>query len=288
MRLRHKRANIYMMNKDIEPINLRDRLYDGETVIGTWLSSCSPIIAEIMATCGFDFVCVDAEHSAVDLAATQQIFQAIRSGSRRSAALVRVPGVDYANVKRYLDAGADGIVAPLVRAEADVRLLIEACKYPPAGSRGVGFCRANDYGLHLGEEFEQANNVTIVAVQIEHIDAVRNIDEILAVPGIDVAFIGPYDLSASMGIAAKFDHPDYNAALTSVLDACQRHQVVAGIHSVPPDPTEALLRLSEGYRFLAYSLDIAMVAAGCSTGLQSLRTSAVQHDQSSIVVHSKE
>ncbi len=257
---------------DVKPkLSLRQRLRTGETVIGSWINSGSPIIAELMAACGFDFLCVDVEHSAVDLPEVQQIFQAIRSGRPECAAMVRLHGVDYAFVKRYLDAGACGVVAPLVRTREEAALLVEAAKYPPEGLRSVGFCRANTYGLRLADEYARANNETLVVVQIEHIEAVRNIDAILSVAGIDAAFIGPYDLTASMGISADFDHPDYLGARDAILNACQRHNVTPGIHVVSPDPAEVKARVDEGFHFIAYSLDITMIATACTEGLASLR-----------------
>ena len=108
-------------------------------------------------------------------------------------------------------------------------------------------------------------------VQIEHIEAVRNIEAILSVPGIDAAFIGPYDLTASMGVTGQFDHPDYLAARDAILGACQRHNVTPGIHIVPPIPAQAKARMAEGYRLLAYSLDITMLTTACTEGLAALR-----------------
>ncbi len=259
------------MNKSKSIPSLRQRLRRGETVIGSWINSGSPIIAELMAACGFDFLCVDVEHSAVDLPQTQQLFQAIRSGHPDCAAMVRLHGVDYALVKRYLDAGASGVVAPLVRTREEAMLLVEATKYPPQGLRGVGFCRANAYGMRLADECARANDEILLVVQIEHIEAVRNIDAILSVPGIDSAFIGPYDLTASMGITGQFDHPDYLAARDTILKACQSHNITPGIHVVPPVPEQAKARIAEGYRFLAYSLDITMLATACTEGLAALR-----------------
>jgi 2-dehydro-3-deoxyglucarate aldolase len=250
--------------------NLRQRLRDGGTVVGSWINSGSPMVAELMAGCGFDFLCVDVEHSAVDLPQVQQLFQAIRSGHPRCAALVRLHGVDYAFAKRYLDAGAAGLIAPLVRTRDDALLLVQAAKYPPQGLRGVGFCRANDYGLHVTEECARANEEILVVVQIEHIDAVRNIDAIVSVPGIDAAFIGPYDLTASMGVTGQFEHPDYLAARAEILAACGRHRIAPGIHAVAPDISQAQARLKEGYRLLAYSLDITMLTAACTAGVAAL------------------
>lgn len=250
---------------------LRSRLLAGETLIGSWINSGSPIVAELMAAVGFDFLCVDVEHSAVDLPQTQSLFQAVKSGSPTCETMVRLHGIDYPFVKRYLDAGARGVVAPLVRTKKEAELLVEAVKYPPVGNRGVGFCRANHYGLHLQEEFDRANDANLIAAQIEHIDAVNNIDEILSVEGIDAVFIGPYDLTASMGITAQFDHPDYIAARGAILAACQRHNVAPGIHVVPTDPAQVIDRAREGYRLIAYSLDITMILTSCREGLNSIR-----------------
>lgn len=265
------------MDSSLAQPNLLRRLRAGESILGSWLNSGSPMLAELMASCGFDFLCVDAEHSAVDLSETQRLFQAIRSGNTACAALVRLHGVDFALVKRYLDAGADGVIAPLVRTAAEARQLVQACKYPPVGLRGVGFCRANGYGLRVEEEFRRANEEVLVAVQIEHIDAVEAIDEILSVPGIDAAFIGPYDLTASMGIPAQFSHAKYLATRAKILSACARHRIVPGIHAVQPDPEAAERLLKEGYRFLAYSLDVTMVSTLSQRGLAYLRSTAGGH-----------
>ena len=276
----HQRRLTYLESKDgvkwyrPELPFVRRRLLAGETVIGSWINSGSPIVAEMMAICGFDFLCVDVEHSAVDLPQAQQLLQAIKSGRAGCAAVVRLHGIDYAFAKRYLDAGAAGVVAPLVRTREEAELLVQPVRYPPQGMRGVGYCRANAYGLRVADEFARANDDILLAVQIEHIDAVRNIDAILQVPGVDVAFIGPYDLSASMGIAADFEHPDYLAARAAILAACQRHSVVPGIHVVPPAPAEVRLRIAEGYRFIGYSLDLTMLATASAAGLAALLPAA--------------
>ena len=149
--------------------------------------------------------------------------------------------------------------------------VVEAVKYPPLGNRGVGFCRANQYGLNLQKEFDRANDCNLVAVQIEHIDAVNNIDEILSVEGVDAVFIGPYDLTASMGITAQFEHPEYIAARDKILNACTRHNIVPGIHVVAPDPAQVLARKAEGYRFIAFSLDITMLTTVCSQSLAAMK-----------------
>jgi len=258
---------------------LKLKLREGRAVIGSWINSGSPIIAELMAAAGFDFLTVDEEHSAVDLVQAQGLFQAIKSGNHRCTPLVRLAGNSYAQTKRYLDAGAAGVIAPFINTAEDARELIRAVKYPPDGMRGVGFCRANGYGARLKESVAAANADTFVCVQIEHADAVANIDAILAVPGIDSVMVGPYDLSASMGITAQFDHPEMTKAIETVVVACKRHGVCAGIHVVQPDAGEALKRYSDGYRFLAYSLDITMLMNCCRTGLDSIRSQLTRFEE---------
>lgn len=240
-------------------MHFRNRLKSGEPLLGTWINSGSPINAEIAAQAGFDFVVVDVEHSPVDLERTHSLFQAIRSGNPDSVPMVRAHGVDYSHLKRYLDLGAGGIIAPFVNSVEDAEQLVRTCKYPPMGDRGVGFCRANDYGSDLSNYVASANDDIVLTVQIEHIKGVEAIDDILAVEGIDAAFIGPYDLSASMGITAQFDHPDYIAAKERVLQACQRHGTACGLHVVDPDPRQVRDAIKNGYSLIAYSLDITIL-----------------------------
>lgn len=256
---------------DSNNMNIKQRLKNKDIVAGSWLNTGSPVVAELMAQCGFDYICVDVEHSAVDLPQTQQLFQAIRSGNQHCAPFVRLHGVDYPFVKRYLDAGAMGVIAPLVVCKEEVETLIRATKYPPLGQRGVGFCRANNYGMNLSQSLKTADDEITLVVQIEHIDAVKNIDEILSVDGVDAAFIGPYDLSASMGIPAQFDHPDYLQAIRNIQQACERHGVASGIHVVKPDTSEVDQRIREGYRLIAYSLDITLLTTYFQQGVDAIK-----------------
>ncbi len=239
--------------------------------MGSWISSGSPVVAELMAQCDFDFLALDLEHGPIDIAQVHALFQAMRSGNPDCAPLVRLAGHDYANTKRFLDAGARGVIAPLINSAEEAREVVSAAKYPPLGRRGVGFCRANAYGETLEESVRSANEEILVCVQIEHVEAIRNIDQILAVDGVEAAFVGPYDLSASMGITGQFERREMREAMDRVLYACDDHDVVPGIHVVQPDVEEALTRFHEGYRMIAYSLDITMLARACRSGLSDLR-----------------
>ncbi|MEW4563922.1 aldolase/citrate lyase family protein [Bremerella sp. JC770] len=254
------------------PNNILDRLRSGQTVIGSWIHLNSPMAAEAMAQAGFDFLTIDLEHAPIDLADTFALFQAIRSGSPKCSPLVRLAGNSYHETKRFLDAGASGVIVPLVRTADEAIEIVRACKYPPQGERGLGFCRDNRYGRDVETNFHSANDQKMVCVQIEHIEAVDNIDDILSVDGVDAAFIGPYDLSASMGIPGQFDHLDYQAATKRILQACQNHQVAPGVHVVPPNVELVRQKESEGYRLIAYSLDITLLLTETDRAILRLKT----------------
>lgn len=252
--------------------NFHEILQRNDYIIGSWLSTGSPVVAELMAACGFDFLTVDVEHSAVDLSQVQVLFQAIQAGNPNCIPLVRLPGHDYATTKRFLDAGALGVIAPLINTVEQAIEVVNAVKYPSQGHRGVGFCRANMYGINLNEATASANDQTIICVQIEHIDGVKNIDKILSVPEIDAVFVGPYDLSASMGRIGQFNHPEVRETLQYIIDKCTAHGVIPGIHVVQPDVKDVAERYKQGYRLMAYSLDITMLAHACQSGMKDIRS----------------
>lgn len=242
-----------------------------DLLIGSWINTSSPIVAEIMSASGFDFLVVDAEHSAVDVPQAQSIFQAIKAGDPSCVPMVRLPENSYAETKRYLDAGAMGVIAPLINSEREARELVRSAKYPPLGERSVGYGRSHGYGFSFDEYMHTANQKTFVCIQIEHIHGVENIDEIFSVKGIDAAFIGPYDLTASMGITAQFKNPDYLAARDNILKKCKEYGVIAGIHVVQPKPEEVIERIREGFKMIAYSLDITMIGTACRLGLDKIK-----------------
>lgn len=229
-------------------------------LLGSWLSSCSPVIAELMAMTGYDFVTIDVEHSPVDIEATFNLLQAIKSGNNDCKSIVRVSGNSYSEIKRYVDAGADGIICPLITTREEAERLVEAVKYYPLGKRGVGYCRSNNYGMNLHESLQSANAHTFVCVQIEHIDGINNLEEILTVKGIDATLIGPYDLSASMGLAGELNHPKMEEAIRYNLETSLKAGVMPGIHEVSTDVERVNLRIEQGYRFIAYSVDLKMVS----------------------------
>jgi len=240
-------------------------------LLGSWINTASPIVAEIMSASGFDFLVIDAEHSAVDVPQSISIFQAIKAGNINCKPFVRLAGNQYSETKRYLDAGAVGVIAPLINTAEEAQELIRSVKYPPIGERGVGYGRSHGYGFDFENYMEKANDETFVCVQIEHIKAVNNLDAIFSTKGINAAFIGPYDLSASMGITAQFDHPDYINAVDTILNKCIEHGIIPGIHVVKPDPDEVKQKIEKGFKMIAYSLDITMIGASCREGLAEIK-----------------
>jgi 2-dehydro-3-deoxyglucarate aldolase len=252
--------------KDIKEIILKNGY-----VIGSWINTASPIVAEIMAQCGLDFVVVDAEHSTADIEKALSLFQAINAGNTECIPMVRVPGNIYSETKRFLDAGAEGVIAPLINNKKDAEELVRSTKYPPLGLRGVGYGRSSGYGFNFDNYMKRAND-NFTCVQIEHIDGVDNIDEIFSVDGVDAAFIGPYDLTASMGITAQFEHPKYIEAYNKTLLKCKEYNIIAGIHVVQPNPDEVVKMVKKGFQLIAYTLDITLIGHYYKQGLTEIRS----------------
>jgi 2-dehydro-3-deoxyglucarate aldolase len=194
---------------------LRSDILAGRAVTGSWLQIPSPVSAGLMARQGFRFLTLDAEHALFVLGNLQTCIAAIHAGS--SQAFVRVPALEEPWIRRSLDAGAVGIICPMIRNAAQAAELVRFARYAPRGGRGFGFCQANAYGLDFTEYVAAADAATTVIAQIEHIDAVHDIDKILQVPGIDAVLIGPYDLAGSLGLPGQTGHEKVLAAIDTVL-----------------------------------------------------------------------
>ena len=209
-------------------------------------------IAEIMGNAGYDWVTVDMEHGSVSVHQLPNLFRAIELGN--TLPLARIAQAHPKDCKQALDAGAGGIIAPMIESANQLEFIRDACRWPPAGKRGVGFSRANLFGKHFDEYRQEAQSPLLVS-QIENISAVNNLEEILQVDGLDAIIVGPYDLSASMGITAKFDNEDFVTIMDRIINLCNQYKVPCGDHVVQPDPNLLEKRIHQGYRFLAYSTD---------------------------------
>jgi 2-keto-3-deoxy-L-rhamnonate aldolase RhmA len=239
-------------------ISLKKKLVNHELTIGSWISFGYTPTCEIMTKAGFDWLVIDMEHTAIDVWQAHQLIQVIDLAG--CVPLVRVGSNDPLLIKRAMDAGAQGVVVPMVNTREDAMRAVSAVKYPPEGTRGVGLARAQTYGMGF-EAYRQWNHdQSVVIVQIEHIEGVKNIDDILSVNGVDGFIIGPYDLSGSLGVPGEFSHPSMLAALEKVSLAIQKNTKVAGYHIVHSDHDSLLEKMAQGYKFIAYGDDMVFFA----------------------------
>jgi 2-keto-3-deoxy-L-rhamnonate aldolase RhmA len=235
---------------------IKDKIRDGQISIGSWMSMAHPSIAEILAMAGYDWVVIETEHTAIDISEVLRMVIAIEQ--RGSIPLVRLAWNDPIQAKAVLDSGAAGVLVPSINTKEEAELAVKMTKYPPIGFRGVGLARAQGYGVNFDDYIKNANSDGLLIVQIEHKDAVKNIEEILSVEGIDGTFIGPYDLSMSLGVPGQLSHPSVLDAQKKVLEATLAHGLIAGIHLVHPDTAakECEQAIAKGYRFIALGTDI--------------------------------
>ena len=241
-------------------------MQSNELVLGSWITVGQPAIAEIMAKAGYDWLVIDLEHSVITIEQAGDLIRIIDLCG--VAPLVRLTSNDPNQIKRVMDAGAHGIVVPMVNSVEDARNAVAATRYAPEGNRGVGLARAQGYGAKFSEYLSWQTDGPVVIVQIEHCDALKHLEAILTVSGVDGFIIGPYDLSCSMGMPGQFENPDFISALDRILATGHRLGVPAGIHIVEPDCQLLSDSIQKGYRFIAYSVDIRVLDVGMRQGMQ--------------------
>lgn len=247
-------------------LSLRKRLHQGNLALGTILSLNSPDVAEILSHLGFDWLFIDAEHSTLDPHDLKALFQAVGDSL---PCVVRIPALDEIAVKKTLDAGAAGLLVPQVQDAGQVEQLVRWGRYHPAGARGLGFGRAQGYGLNVGAYLETANEDVLLSVQAERIEAVRNIESIVQVPGLDAVLVGPYDLSASMGLPGQVDHPDVQAAIQQVARACFAAGMPVGIFGMTAGAVRPYIE--QGFQFIVCGVDTVLLGNAARQLLQELR-----------------
>lgn len=245
------------MHRSQEP-PLKTRIARGDLTVGSWLSFGFTPVTEMMASAGFDWLVVDMEHTAIDSADAMAMIQVLDLAG--CAPLVRVGANDPLLIKRALDAGAHGVVVPMVNTVADAKRAAAAAYYSPRGQRGAGLSRAQQYGLGFAEYKARADEETVLIVQIEHVEAVKNLREIMAVDGVDAFIVGPYDLSGSLGRPGDWEHATVRKALEEVRTIASSGGVVGGFHVVHSDRKELEQRIAQGYRFVAYGDDMVFLA----------------------------
>jgi len=209
-----------------------------------------------MGESGYDWVAVDMEHGTISVHQLPDLFRALELGN--TLPLARLAQGHPKDCKQALDAGAGGVIVPMVESAEQLVQVRDACRWPPAGTRGVAFSRANMFGKYFDEYTVEAQQPLLVAM-IEQVEAVDELDAILAVDGLDAIMIGPYDLSASMGMTAQFDHPDFQVIIERILTMTNKANIAAGLHVVMPSENDLLERVRGGYRFLAFSIDAVML-----------------------------
>ncbi|WP_153798943.1 HpcH/HpaI aldolase family protein [Foetidibacter luteolus] len=232
---------------------LKQKLKNRENTTGSWITIGHQAIIDIMAEAGFEWLTIDIEHTPIDYNEIQVLIGFIQS--RGMAALVRVSKNEEVVIKRVLDAGADGVIVPMVCSAEDAKQAVEYAKYPPIGKRGVGLNRAQRYGFGFEQYKEWVKENLVVIAQIEHIKGVENIQEIIATEGIDGIIIGPYDLSGSLGIPGQYNEPVVVEALQRVEKACLENKFSMGYHVIEPDADLVKQKNEAGYNFIAFSTD---------------------------------
>ncbi len=239
--------------------NLKKRLKQGETLNGCWINLGSALTAEIVGQSGFDWVLIDLEHGAgVEKDVLAQL-QALESTT--TAPIVRVESAEPARISRVLDMGAEGVMCPKVDNAAEAKKVINGLHYPPFGNRGVAkMVRTTQFGLNFNTYYEEAQDNILGIVQIETLEALEHLDEIAAVDGVDILFIGPADLSMAMGIFGQFDHPTFIEALKKIIEAAQKANKAIGILIFNPNDYDTYHNM--GIRFIACGSDATFVAEG--------------------------
>ena len=250
-------------------MNLKQKLTNRELTVGSWITIGSTVVAEIMASSGFDWLTIDMEHSAITLDIAQEMIRTIELCG--VPPLVRVGKNDPNTIKRVMDSGAHGVIVPMVNSRKDAEQAVSSVKYPPQGFRGVGLARAQKYGVDFeGYKKWNAEN-SIVIVQVEHIESVNNLEEILSIEGVDGFIVGPYDLSGSLGVPGQFDHPDVVKALQRVRKVSKKMNALSGFHVIPPDVDSFTVKAKEGYKFIAHSIDILFLGQNCRSAIGNIR-----------------
>lgn len=242
-----------MKNFSHSKSSLKQKLIKRELSIGSWLTIPHQAVIEILSTAEFDWLTIDMEHAAISIETIMNLIGHIQGNGMQ--ALVRVSKNEEVPIKRVLDAGADGVIIPMIRNKKEAIQAVNFVKYPPVGKRGVGLNRAQKYGTAFDSYQEWVKNEVVVIAQIEHIDAVNNLSEIFSVEGIDGIIVGPYDLSASMGYPGEYHRQDVIDALEKIDSVAKQLNKPLGFHVIDSDHSKTLEKINDGYSFLAFSLD---------------------------------
>ena len=245
---------------------LRKRALAGEKLVGTFVNTGSVMSAEMAGRVGLDWVLFDMEHGVGGWETL--LHQLVAVEGSQTGPIVRLPGLDPVYFKKALDLGAHGVMLPSLNTAEEAAQAVSFSRYPPHGVRGVaGMNRCAHFGKKLVERLETAHENTLVAIQIETKEALENVDAIAAVDGVDVLFVGPMDLTVSLGIAGQLERPEYKAACAKVVDAANRHGKASGVLLF--DGKGLTSSFDEGFTFVGIGSDGGMISAGMDAVLQN-------------------
>jgi 2-dehydro-3-deoxyglucarate aldolase len=244
---------------------LKEKLKKGEAVIGTFVLIGHPDVAEWLSRVGYDWLLLDTEHSPTGYETLQRMMQAMNGSN--CVPIVRPQWNDPVTIKRVLDIGAYGVLIPWVNSKEDAENAVRYCKYPPEGIRGYGPRRA---GMFDPDYYKTANDELLISIQIETQEALDNLDEILSVDGIDACYIGPWDLSVSLGLGVPptWDEPKYAAAFDRVLEVSAKHNKPAGLFAISSNIEWAL---QKGFKFNTVDMDDAFLMSAARNALEKAR-----------------
>ena len=254
------------MTVDDVRIGFKSRLAAGEMLLGSMVTLPSPAAAEILVEIGYQWLFVDGEHGPLETAEVLAILHAVGD---RVPCIVRVPAAAEVPIKKMLDLGAAGIIAPQVNTAQQAADVVAWSRYAPQGRRGVGLARAHGYGMKFQEYVESANQEISVIVQAEHVEAVENIEQIVQVEGIDAVLLGPYDLAASLGKMGQVDDPEVTGAIDRITSACQAAGVPLGIFGVSADAIRPYME--KGYNLVVAGTDTIFLASAAGKMLSELQ-----------------
>jgi len=259
----------------MRPNPLKDAFASGAQALGAWITTSSSISAEVAASAGYEYVCLDMQHGLMDYSDTVPMLQALTTGT--ATPVVRVPENHASHIGKALDAGAMGIIIPMVNTVAQCEAAVAACRYAPDGSRSYGPSRV--IGVEGADYFQHANNDVSCIPMIETEEALTNLDDILAVPGVDAIYVGPADLAISQGLAPGTKEPAFLDALDAIVAACDRHGVVPGIHATPVTARD---RLDRGFRMVTVTADLVALRAKLTDDLAFVRDGLGQPSEGSM------
>lgn len=234
-------------------MNVKQMLANNELTFGTWQMIGNTSVSEILCDAGFDWVTIDMEHTGIDVDDALELIRVIDRCGKVPA--VRLSVNDFTLIKRVLDSGAKIIIVPMVMNRKDVENAVSASYYPPRGTRGVGLARAQGYGFGFEKYKKEFEKEAVIVAQIEHIEAINNLEEILSVEGVDATIIGPYDLSGSLGHPGDFDRDDFKQALAKYEETSRKMGKPMGYHMVEPTKDNIKELVDKGYNFIALGFD---------------------------------